>query len=196
VKIGYAAGEANIHSVAVTLPKQLPARLSTIQQACPQATFDANPAGCPAGSVIGVGKATTPILAGPLSGPAFLVSHGGAAFPDLVLVLQGEGVTVDLVGSIDIKHGITSSTFASVPDAPISGFELKLPEGPHSGLAAVVPAKAKGSLCGQLLTMPTTITGQNGAVVKQSTRIKVMGCPAARKKHKATKKKRGKGGKG
>jgi hypothetical protein len=122
-----------------------------------------------------------------------LVSHGGAAFPDLVLVLQGGGVTLDLVGSIDIKHGVTSSAFASVPDAPISSFELKLPEGPHSGLAAVVPAKAKGNMCAQKLTMPTTLTGQNGAVVKQTTKIAVTGCAKPKKtKAKAKKHPRGK----
>jgi hypothetical protein len=199
VKVGYPSGaQANIHSVAVTLPKQLPARLTTIQQACPAAVFDANPASCPAGSNIGTATATTPVLAGPLSGPAYLVSHGGAAFPDLVVVLQGEGVTLDLVGSIDIKHGVTSSAFDAVPDAPIASFELKLPEGPHSGLAAVVPAKAKGSLCAQKLTMPTTITGQNGAVVKQTTKIAVTGCAKPKKKakhhtHRAhAKKRRGK----
>jgi hypothetical protein len=189
VKTGYPAGSANIASVAVTLPKQLPARLTTIQQACPEAVFDANPASCPAGSDIGTGTASTPILASTLTGPVYLVSHGGAAFPDVVVILQGEGVTVDLTGSIDIKHNVTSSTFASIPDAPISGFTLTLPEGPHSGLAAVVPAKAKGSLCGQNLTMPTTITGQNGAVLKQTTKIAVTGCPKA--KVKAKKGKRG-----
>ncbi len=188
MKLGYPQGaQANIHSVAVTLPKQLPSRLTTIQQACPEATFAANPASCPAGSNIGVGTARTPVLANPVTGPAYLVSHGGAAFPDLVLVLQGEGITLDLVGSVDIKKGVTSSTFASVPDAPISSFELKLPEGPHSGLAAVVPAKAKGNLCGQSLTMPTTLTGQNGAQVKQATKITVTGCPKAKKKTKAKK---------
>jgi hypothetical protein len=187
VRVGYPKGsQANIRSVAVTLPKQLPARLTTIQQACPEAAFAANPASCPAGSVIGTGTASTPVLATPASGPAYLVSHGGAAFPDLVLVLQSEGVTLDLVGSINIKKSITSSTFASIPDAPISSFELKLPEGPHSGLAAVVPAKAKGSLCGTSLTMPTMLTGQNGAQLKQSTKITVTGCTKAKKKAKAT----------
>jgi hypothetical protein len=190
VKLAYPQGaQANIRSVGVTLPKQLPSRLTTIQQACLQATFAANPASCPAGSMIGTATATTPVLASPVTGPAYLVSHGGAAFPDLVLILQGEGVTLDLVGSIDIKHGVTSSTFASVPDAPISSFELKLPEGPHSGLTAVVPAKAKGSLCGQSLVMPTTMTGQNGAVLKQNTKIAVTGCAKPKKKAKAHKRK-------
>jgi hypothetical protein len=192
VKVGYPTGQANIRGVAVTLPKQLPSRLTTIQQACPQATFAANPASCPAGSNIGTAIAITPVLSSPLSGPAYLVSHGGAAFPDLVVVLQGEGVTLDLIGSIDIKKGVTSSTFASVPDAPVSSFELKLPEGPHSGLAAVVPAKAKGNLCGQALKMPTTITGQNGAAVKQTTKIKITGCPKAKPTRRAHGKKKAK----
>jgi hypothetical protein len=188
VKVGYPSGaQANIRSVAVTLPKALPSRLTTIQQACPEAAFNANPASCPAGSNIGTATATTPVLASSVSGPAYLVSHGGAAFPDLVLILQGEGVTLELVGSINIKKQVTSSAFNAVPDAPISSFELTLPEGPHSGLAAVLPAKAKGSLCGTSLVMPTTMTGQNGAVVKQNTKIQVTGCAKAKKKARARK---------
>ncbi len=185
VRVTSGNGQANLARVAVSLPKQLPSRLTTIQQACPQATFAANPASCPGGSNIGTATATTPILSSVVSGPAYLVSHGGAAFPDLVVILQGEGVTLDLTGSIDIKHGVTSSTFASIPDAPIDTFELKLPEGPHSGLTAVLPAKAKGSLCGTSLVMPTTLTGQNGAQIKQSTKIAVTGCGKAKPKKKA-----------
>ncbi len=192
VKGVFPAGEANVRSVGVTLPKQLPARLTTIQQACPEATFAANPASCPAGSDIGTATASTPILVSALTGPAYLVSHGGAAFPDVVAILQGEGVTVDLTGSIDIKHNVTSSTFASVPDAPIASFQLSLPEGPHSGLAAVVPARAKGSLCGQSLSMPFTITGQNGAVVKENNKIAVTGCPRVKKAAKHSQRAHGK----
>jgi hypothetical protein len=196
VNIGYPSGaQANIHSVAVSLPRQLPSRLTTIQQACTEAAFAQNPASCPAGSNVGTAVATTPVLAGPLTGPVYLVSHGGAAFPDLVLILQGEGVTIELVGSIDIKHGVTSSTFATVPDAPVSSFTLKFPQGPHSALTTNLPAKAKGNLCGQNLVMPTTITGQNGAVVKQSTKIAVSGCPKAKPTRRAHSKKKTKKGK-
>ncbi|HEY7831846.1 MAG TPA: hypothetical protein VIC06_14885 [Solirubrobacteraceae bacterium] len=194
VRVGYPSGaQANIRSVAVTLPKALPSRLTTIQQACPAATFNANPASCPAGSNIGTAVASTPVLSSPVSGPVYLVSHGGAAFPDLVLLLQGEGVTLELIGSINIKKQVTSSAFNAIPDAPISSFELKLPEGPHSGLAAVVPAKAKGNLCGQSLVMPTTITGQNGAQIKQNTKIAVTGCTKAKKKPKAKRTRRAHG---
>jgi hypothetical protein len=115
-----------------------------------------------------------------LTGPAYLVSHGGAAFPDIEFVLQGEGVTIVLDGKTDIKKGITYSRFDTVPDAPISVFETRLPEGPHSILTTNLPASAKRSLCRQSLAMPTVITGQNGKQIKQSTKIAVTGCKASK----------------
>ncbi len=180
VKVVQTPGQANIHRVDVQLPLALPSRLTTLQHACPAAQFASNPAGCPQGSDVGVATAVTPLLANPLVGPAFLVSHGGAAFPDLVIVLQGEGITIDLTGNTDIKKGITYSRFETVPDAPISSFELKLPEGPSSVLAADLPLKANGSMCGQALMLPTTIAGQNGDAVTQRTKVTVAGCKASK----------------
>jgi hypothetical protein len=176
VSLKSSAGQANIAKVRVALPRQLPSRLAALQKACVAAVFDANPASCPAASIAGSAIALTPVLKAPLQGPAYLVSHGGAAFPDLEIVLQAEGVTLILDGQTAITKGITTSTFASVPDAPVSSFTLTLPEGPHSALAA------HGNLCKAKLLMPTTITGQNGAVMRQSTRVAVSGCP----KHKHT----------
>ena len=204
--------EANIHKVDVQLPLALPSRLSTLQKACTEAQFAANPAGCPPASVVGTAVAHTPLLTDPLAGPAYLVSHGGAAFPDLVLVLQGDNVTIELTGQTQIKKGITYSKFESIPDAPIESFELKLPEGRFSVLAA------NGNLCARTKTivthkretkqshghtvhvlrtlrqtvatpllMPTTITAQSGTVFTQTTKIAITGCT---KKTKATKHKK------
>jgi hypothetical protein len=164
------SGEANIARVHVQLPKSLPARLTTLQKACPDKVFEANPAGCPKESIVGQAIAHTPILNVPLQGPAFFVSHGGAKFPELILVLQGEGITIDLAGETDIKHGVTTSTFAHVPDAPVTSFELALPQGPFSALAA------NGNLCTQNLEMPTEFVAQNGATLSQNTHIEVEGC--------------------
>ncbi len=188
VKVTSGAGQANIGAAKLDLPKQLPARLTTLQKACVASVFEANPAACPAASLVGQATAHSPALSAPLAGPAYLVSHGGAAFPDLVIVLQGEGVTLELDGLTAIKHGITSSIFRSIPDAPINTFELTLPEGPHSVLSATLPSKAKGSVCGLNLTAPTAITGQDGATINENTKIAVTGCPRRRKAHKASRK--------
>ena len=182
VRVAQTHGEADIHSVRVELPKLLPSRLTTLQKACTEAQFNTNPAGCPAASVIGTAVADTPVLPVALEGPAYFVSHGGAKFPELIIVLQGDGVTIDLAGETFIsKAGVTSSTFNAVPDAPISSFELSLPTGRYSALAA------NADLCTSKLAMPTTITGQNGAVLTQATKIAVTGCGASKPSVKVTK---------
>jgi hypothetical protein len=187
VKVTSGNGQANIKSVFVELPKALPSRVETLKLACSAKQFNENPAGCPADSHVGTAVARTPILSTPLMGPAIFVSHGGAAFPDLDVVLQGSGITVELTGNTNIIKGITSSNFKTVPDVPVNSFELKLPAGPHSALAA------NGNFCYKTikshktkikrrvkLTMPTTIMGQNGMVVKQATHIVVEGCGKAK----------------
>jgi hypothetical protein len=179
-------GQANIRKVFLTLPKALPSRLTTIQKACTDAIFNANPANCNEGSVIGNATIHTPVLKSPLSGPAYLVSHGNAAFPDVEFVLQGEGITLILDGKTDIKKGVTYSRFESTPDAPFTTFETKLPTGPHSALTANVPESEHYSLCKTKLVMPTEITAQNGAVIKQETKIGLTGCVAGKKAHKAS----------
>ena len=179
-----ATSQANIARVKVELPKRLPSRLTTLQKACPARIFEANPAGCPEGSIVGSASAVTPVLPVPLTGPAYFVSHGGEAFPSLIAVLQGDNVTIDLVGTTFIsKKGITSSTFKEVPDVPVGTFELKLPEGPHSALAG------NGNLCKGTMEMPTEFVGQNGAVLNQNTKLSVTGCPKTHKAKKAKTKK-------
>ncbi|MFI4990607.1 MAG: hypothetical protein ACHQHO_06800 [Solirubrobacterales bacterium] len=173
VKVTQKPGEANIHRVDLTLPRALPSRLTTLQKACTEAQFASNPAACPPASVIGTATAVTPLLNAPLTGPAILVSHGGAAFPDVVFLLQGEGVRIDLDGGTDIKKGITHSRFETVPDASISSFTTTLPQGPHSIFSA------NGNLCVQRLTIGATLVGQNGTVVSKSPPISVEGCASA-----------------
>jgi uncharacterized repeat protein (TIGR01451 family) len=204
---GASSHEANIRKVEVQLPKALPSRLTTLNKACTEHQFAANPAACPPESDVGTVTAVTPVLAHPLTGPAYLVSHGGEAFPDLDLILQGEGITLVVTGHTQIEHGVTFSRFETVPDAPLSSFELRLPEGKFSALAAV------GSLCGRTVTtktkvtrqvhghtihsirkvsrriganlaMPTTITAQNSTVVRQATQIAVTGCQRSKGKAK------------
>jgi hypothetical protein len=173
--------QANIARVKVDLPRQLPSRLTTLQKACTAAQFKSNPAGCPAASLVGHARAVTPLIPVPLEGPAYFVSNGGEAFPNLILVLQGYGVRIDIVGDTFInKAGITSSTFKTVPDAPVGGFELTLPQGRFSALTA------NGNLCtSKKLTMPTEFVAQNGLKIHQATKIRVTGCPKAKRSTRA-----------
>ncbi len=172
------AGDANVKSATVQLPKQLPSRLTTLQKACPEATFYSNPYHCPSGSFVGGARANSPTLATKLTGPAILVSHGGRAFPDLDLLLEAEGVRVILVGNTNIKNGITTTTFAEDPDAPVTSITVNLPTGSHSALTA------NGNLCTSNLKMPTTVVSQNGITFKQNTTIKVKNCPVTVVGHK------------
>lgn len=214
---GQATAQANISKVKVELPKQLPSRLTTLQKACTAAQFNANPAGCPAASIVGHATVHTPVLPVPLAGPAYFVSHGGEAFPSLVVVLQGYGVTVVVEATTFIsKHGVTSLTFKSAPDAPFSTFTLTSPQGPHSALAAngnlctptttaTVKRKVKLRVNGHgrivvrkaptrvtaPLTMPTELVAQNGAVLHENVKIAVTGCPTiVRKRHARAKRRR------
>jgi hypothetical protein len=214
VKLGFPGGSigtgSNIKSVKVELPEQLPSRLPTLQKACTEKQFAANPAGCPPASRIGVAKAITPILPVPLEGPAYFVSRGSAGWPELVIVLQGYGVTIDLRGETHISKGITSTTFHTVPDQPVTSFELTLPEGPYSALTTeenlcattktvTVKRKVTVRVHGRKKTvtrrvkakqsaamvMPTTFTAQNGTVIDQNTPVGVTGC-GTKKKAKAS----------
>jgi len=160
------------------IPKQLPARLTTIQKACLASTFEHNRPACPPASIIGQVVVHTPILPVPLEGPLYFVSYGGAAFPDAVAVIKGYGVTIESHGKtfIDGKTGVTSATFESVPDVPFESIEVTVPSGPFSEFGANLP---HGTLnfCGQKLTMPILFKAQNGMQIQKNIPVGVTGCP-------------------
>jgi hypothetical protein len=178
--------EAWFSKMKFDIPKQLPARLTTIQKACVSSVFEANPASCPSASIIGRAVVHTPILPVPVEGPVYFVSYGGQKFPEVVLVLQGDGVTVDLHGETNIKEGVTSAIFRSVPDVPFETAEVYVPTGPFSEFTAL------GNVCKETLTMPAAFTPQNGGTeIHETTKIGVTGCP---KSKTVKKKKKGRAG--
>jgi hypothetical protein len=173
-------GQAGIAKVFLTIPKILPSRLTTIQKACVDKVFEANPAACDEGSLIGKATIYTPVFKDPLTGPAYLVSHGNAAFPDVEFVLQGEGVTIILDGKTDIKKGVTYSRFEASPDAPFTKFETSLPPGPHSALTINTEEGKNYDICAKQVMLPTVLTGQNGAVITQTNKVAIAGCGAVK----------------
>ncbi len=183
-KISYPKGAQGAQSwfkeAKFDIPKQLPARLTTIQKACLAATFESNRSACPAASIIGHALVHTPVLPVPLEGPVYFVSYGGAKFPDAVILLSGDGVNVRLTGEtfINGKTGVTSATFPSTPDVPFESIEVSLPTGEYSEFGANLPG-GKYDFCGQKLAMPTLFKAQNGLEIHESTPVTVSGCSSA-----------------
>ena len=163
---------ANLASLSVELPRALKARLTTVQQACLAATFAANPGSCPPASIVGSATVDTPILATPLTGPVYLVFYHDTKYPELAMVLQGSGVELQLVGTVNVNRGIDSTTFRLLPDVPIDLFKVDLTESAHSVLGAVA------SLCAKRQNLLYTIVGQNGAESRGGIRVAVEGCHA------------------
>ena len=126
-------GYANIAFAQVALPHSEFLDQSHINTVCTRAQFSAN--ACPPGSVYGHAEATTPLLDETLEGPVYLRSSDNK-LPDLVIALKGppsRPVEVDVDGRIDSIHGGIRTTVQSVPDLPVSHFEISM-KGGNKGL--------------------------------------------------------------
>ncbi len=161
-----------LSAVTVQMPSQLRPRLTTIRHACLTGSHPASTAACPGESIVGQATVRSPVTAAPLSGPIYLLSHGGRALPALFTRLRGEGLEVDLEGQLKIssKNVITAS-FTELPDVPLSSFDLALPRGPHSMLGATT------NLCGKRLALSYRFAGHSGAMQGGAARLAVAGCP-------------------
>jgi hypothetical protein len=192
-KISYPGGslgsESWVKEAKFVIPKQLPAELKTIQQACLAATFEANPANCPTHSKIGEAVVHTQLLPEPLKGPVYFVSYGAAKFPDAVILLSGDNVHIRLTGETYIHNGITSATFPSTPDVPFESVEVDLPTGEYSEFGTNL-GLGKYDFCGQQLKVPTEFKAQNGAEIHEETPVSVTGCPSTISVQSATTRKR------
>jgi hypothetical protein len=178
--------ESWITEAKFDIPKQLPARLETLQRACLATVFETSRTNCPAASKIGTATVHTPVLANPLKGTVYFVSYGGAKFPEAVIVLEGENITIELHGETFISKttGITSATFRNTPDIPFENIEVNIPTGRYSEFGTNLP-NSSYNFCGRKLTMPTLLKAQNGQQTNTNTPITITGCTT--NKHKTTK---------
>jgi hypothetical protein len=168
---------ANIAKAQVTLPHAEFLDNAHIKTVCTRVQFAAHQ--CPAASVYGHATAKTPLLDQPLSGPVYLRSSAHK-LPDLVADLNGQ-IEVDLAGRIDTgKGGGLRSSFALVPDAPVSKFTLRM-QGGKKGLLI-----NSENLCSPKAqsTASASFTGQNGKVF-DATPVIANSCKAKAKAHHA-----------
>jgi hypothetical protein len=115
---------ANIAWARVTLPDSVQIDNAHISNPCTRVQFDAET--CPKRSILGTAVAVSPLLGKVLTGPVYFRSNGGErALPDIVADLRGP-IHVVLVGYIDSKKQRIRSTFAQIPDAPVSSFKISL----------------------------------------------------------------------
>jgi hypothetical protein len=150
-------GDANIAAAAVTLPHSAFLEQGHIRTICTRVQFNAGAgfgAQCPKGSIYGKAKAISPLIGEPLQGPVYLRSSNHP-LPDLVMALHGP-IDIELSGRIDAVNGGIRSTFAMVPDAPVSKFILEM-QGGKKGL--IVNSR---NLCGHPSRADTVFQGQNG----------------------------------
>ena len=180
---------ANIAKSVLTLPFSEILEQGHIGTSCTRVQFNeggGNGEHCPAASVYGRARATTPLLSEPLEGPVYLRSNGGERnLPDLVAALHGEDLNVDLVGFIDAvqKKGSERSrirnTFAAVPDAPVEKFTLEMLGGKKGLLVNTT------NICKGTNRAVSVFTGQNGKLYETKPKVVASGCG---KKGKGSKK--------
>jgi hypothetical protein len=157
-------GQANIASARVSLPKSLALDPANARAVC---DFEAaKQAKCPAKTRIGKAVAYSPVLNRKLSGPVYFVQGiridptTGAqirTLPSLLAKLGGE-IRVNLRATTDVAKGRLVSTFAAVPDAPVTRFTLTL-KGAKGGVLA---ATGRPRICARRQIATSRTIGHNG----------------------------------
>ncbi len=175
-------GQANTALASVALPHAIFLDQASLGTVCTRPQFAAGQ--CPAKSRYGYARAWTPLLAKPVEGPVYLRSSNNT-LPDMVADLKGQ-VSIVLDGKIDSFKGGIRTTFANIPDLPVSKFELTLPGGKHGLL------QASTNLCAKPVRGIVRVVGQNGKKVARHPRIQRPCKGKHPKKHHKKKNKHGK----
>lgn len=168
-------GEANIARTVLTLPRSEFIDQGHFRTICTRVQFAANQ--CPAGSIYGHIKATSPLLDYALQGPIYLRSSS-QELPDVVLALRGpphQPVAIDAVGHNDSVNGRLRVTFDAIPDAPLTKAIVTM-QGASKGLFQNSTNICKGSHRATL-----KMVAQNGKVLSAKPLFRA---DCHKKKHK------------
>jgi len=190
------AGEADIAKAVVRLPGSLALDPDNAQALCEFAdgTKPDIESRCPKGSIVGRAKAVSPLLNRPLTGNVYFVKNvridprtGNQirTLPMIVVALRGE-IAINLRGeSSTTKNGRLVNTFANVPDAPVSSFNLNIAGGKNGILTVTRTRRARIDICrSKRQIAEADIDGHNGRRADQDVRIKTP-CPKKKAKRKA-----------
>jgi hypothetical protein len=159
-------GEASTKSAKVTLLTPLGPNVGALANVCPVDAYASD--NCPSQSRVGTATVITPLLTTPLSGPVRIIENPGK-LPKLAIYLSGE-LNIRLIGDINLGTAGTETTFAGIPDVPLSRFKLDFTGGP-SGLVGTTE-----DLCKTGASLRGDFTGHNGKAVTTTVPATVKGC--------------------
>jgi hypothetical protein len=168
------AGDANIKSVSVTLPKAFAIDQRHLGNICSRTQLATER--CAGRQPIGSVTTWTPLLDQPLSGPAYAVS-GFGKLPHLVFILGGQVTIMPEAESSSVHGGHLRTVVPVVPDAPIGHFRLDVLGGNKGYLVNT------RSLCASAVVATVTYVGQNGKGLTQHVKTKT-GCGRGPRKKK------------
>ena len=109
--------------MSVTLPKAFEIDQRHLRNLCSRAQLATEH--CAGRRPIGTVKTQTPLLEGPLEGPAYAVS-GFGVLPHVAFILAGQVTIIPEGESSTLKNGRLRTKVPTVPDAPIGHFQLTL----------------------------------------------------------------------
>jgi hypothetical protein len=185
-------GDAGIREARVTLPRSLALDPDNAQALCEfeDGTKPDLEHHCPKGSIVGRVRAVTPLLSKPLSGNVYFVKNvridkktGNRirTLPMIVAALRGQ-IAINLTGEASTtRAGELVNTFAAVPDAPITRFNLNINGGRNGILVVTETARGRINLCKRPKShiARTVWSGHNGALRSYGVRVKTP-CPKAK----------------
>ena len=155
-------GDANIRSLAVTLPSAFEIDQNHLGNLCTEKELAATH--CAGRQQIGEATTTTPLLDQPLTGPVYAVS-GAGGLPRLAFLLNGQVDLLPRAETKTVKTGLRT-TVPVVPDAPIGHFHLIVFGGKHGYLSNT------RSLCAHTPIVEVSYYGQNGKALTQRVKVK------------------------
>ena len=167
-------GDANIKSIAVTLPKAFAIDQRHLGNLCSESELVETK--CAGRQAIGTAFTETPLLEAPLSGPVYAVS-GGGGLPRLAFVLDGQVSILPRAETKSTPAGALRTVVPTVPDAPIGHFRFTL----FGGKAGYIVNTR--DLCSSPTITTVEYTGQNGKLVTQRVKAKAA-CPKGEAKQK------------
>jgi hypothetical protein len=174
IELNTRAGDANIKSVAVTLPKAFEIDQRHLGNLCSRAELAADQ--CAGRQAIGTATTNTPLLEAPLSGPVYAVS-GFGVLPHLVFILGGQVALMPEAESSSVQGGRLKTVVPVVPDAPIGHFRFTLFGGKQGYLVNTQ------SLCASTPLVTVELAGQNGKTITQQLKTKTA-CKSKKSKRK------------